>query len=67
MIVCVCKAVSDRHLGQLVRSGVDSVEELQLETGCGTCCGKCLPQVEAMVAQAPTAGMRCVATQETLG
>ncbi|HVL57599.1 MAG TPA: (2Fe-2S)-binding protein [Burkholderiaceae bacterium] len=52
MIVCVCKAVSDRHLGALVSAGCDSVEQLQLETGCGTRCGTCLPHVEALVSRA---------------
>ncbi|MEC5399629.1 (2Fe-2S)-binding protein [Uliginosibacterium sp. H1] len=52
MIVCVCKRVSDRQLRALARDGVTSVCEMQLETGCGTCCGKCLPMVREIADEA---------------
>lgn len=47
MIVCVCKAVSDRHIRSAVSSGATSVKELSLRTGLGTCCGKCVPEAKA--------------------
>lgn len=46
MIVCICMRVSDREIRSRIGDGAASVEELQLETGCGTRCGKCLPHVE---------------------
>jgi bacterioferritin-associated ferredoxin len=50
MIVCVCKAVSDRHIRAAVKDGATRLKEVSRQTGLGTCCGKCLP--EARVAMA---------------
>lgn len=41
MIVCVCRRVSDREIERLARSGCGSFDELQMESGVGTCCGRC--------------------------
>lgn len=51
MIVCVCKAVSDRHIRSAVRDGASSVQDLSRETGLGTCCGSCLPEAELALAR----------------
>jgi bacterioferritin-associated ferredoxin len=50
MIVCVCKAVSDRHIRSAVQAGASSVKELSLQTGLGTCCGKCVPHAKVTLA-----------------
>lgn len=50
MIVCVCKAISDRHIRSAVSGGITSVRELSRETGLGTCCGKCVPEARAALA-----------------
>jgi bacterioferritin-associated ferredoxin len=50
MIVCVCKAVSDGHIRSAVNGGVCSVRELSRQTGLGTCCGKCVPEARATLA-----------------
>jgi bacterioferritin-associated ferredoxin len=50
MIVCICKAVSDRHIRSAVTSGISSVTELSRKTGLGTCCGKCVPEARATLA-----------------
>jgi bacterioferritin-associated ferredoxin len=47
MIVCVCKAVSDRHIRNAVKGGANSLRDLTRELGVGTCCGKCLPEAKA--------------------
>jgi bacterioferritin-associated ferredoxin len=44
MIVCVCKAVSDRHIRAVVKNGATRLQDLSRQTGLGTCCGKCLPE-----------------------
>jgi bacterioferritin-associated ferredoxin len=46
MIVCVCKAVSDRHIRSAVESGASCIKELSMRTGLGTCCGKCVPHAK---------------------
>jgi len=50
MIVCVCKAVSDRHIRAAVKDGARQVADLSRNLGLGTCCGKCLPQARASLA-----------------
>ena len=47
MIVCVCKAVSERHIRVAVKGGANSLRDLTRELGVGTCCGKCLPEAKA--------------------
>jgi len=47
MIVCVCKAVSDRQIRTAVKGGASSLRDLTRELGVGTCCGKCLPEAKA--------------------
>lgn len=58
MIVCVCKAVSDRHIRRAALAGeVISLRDLTRELGLGTCCGKCVPAARevlgAVLAQRP--------------
>jgi bacterioferritin-associated ferredoxin len=47
MIVCVCKAVSDRQIRVAVKGGASSLRDLTRELGVGTCCGKCVPEAKA--------------------
>jgi bacterioferritin-associated ferredoxin len=47
MIICVCKAVSDRHIRTAVKAGATSLRDLTRELGVGTCCGKCVPEARA--------------------
>ena len=47
MIICVCKAVSDRHIRSAVEDGATCLRDLTRELGLGTCCGKCLPEAKA--------------------
>lgn len=48
MIVCVCRRVSDREIERLARSGCASFDELQMESGVGTCCGRCAECAQAV-------------------
>jgi bacterioferritin-associated ferredoxin len=50
MIVCVCKAVSERHIRSAVNAGAGCLKDLSRETGLGTCCGKCLPEARSTLA-----------------
>jgi bacterioferritin-associated ferredoxin len=47
MIICVCKAVSDRHIRAAVNDGASSMRDLTRELKVGTCCGKCLPEAKS--------------------
>lgn len=54
MIVCLCRAVSDRTLRGLIRGGVCSADELRRCTGAGSVCGSCIGQVEEIVEEGVT-------------
>ncbi len=47
MIVCVCKAVSERHIRAAVKDGASCLRDLTRGLGVGTCCGKCVPEARA--------------------
>lgn len=51
MIVCHCRAVSDRVLRESIRNGAVDVAGVMADTGAGTCCGGCLVAVEEIVAE----------------
>lgn len=56
MIICVCKAVSDKTIRRSVEQGdVISLRDLSRETGLGTCCGKCVPAARSTLALALSA------------
>ena len=51
MIICICKAVSDRHIRSAVRGGASSLRDLSRELGVGSCCGKCVPEARATLSE----------------
>jgi bacterioferritin-associated ferredoxin len=56
MIVCICKAVSDRHIRAAVRDGATCMRDLTRELGVGTCCGKCVPEARATLSASLSSG-----------
>ena len=42
MYVCICNGVTDHQIREAAQSGVASVSELTMRTGCGATCGSCL-------------------------
>jgi bacterioferritin-associated ferredoxin len=52
MIICICKAVSERHIRSAVKDGATCVRDLTRELGVGTCCGKCIPDARATLCAA---------------
>lgn len=61
MIVCVCNRVSDRDIARHVRGGM-SFDDIQLELGVATQCGRCEGCARQVVDQCsashPTAALR---------
>ena len=53
MIVCVCHRVSDRDIARHVRGGM-SFDDIQLELGVATQCGRCESCARDVVAQCHT-------------
>ncbi|GAB2509519.1 (2Fe-2S)-binding protein [Pseudoxanthomonas sangjuensis] len=42
MYVCICNGVTDHQIREAAASGVRTVAELTMRTGCGATCGACL-------------------------
>ncbi|MFV0680576.1 (2Fe-2S)-binding protein [Ottowia sp.] len=53
MIVCVCNRVSDRDIVRHAHSGM-GFDDIQLELGVATCCGRCESCARDLVAQCNT-------------
>ncbi len=47
MIICICNAVSERHIRSAVEAGAGSLRDLARDLRVGTCCGKCIPEAKA--------------------
>lgn len=61
MIVCVCKRVSDREIARHAHAGM-SFDDIQMELGVATQCGRCEDCARSVVAQCavgkPVAALR---------
>ena len=51
MIVCHCKAVSDRTVRTVVRAGADTSRQVALACGAGRSCGGCRPAIAELIAE----------------
>ncbi len=49
MYVCVCNAVTDQAIREAAAAGVSTVCELTMRTGCGACCGSCVPYAASLL------------------
>lgn len=54
MIVCVCRRVSDRDIVHAAHRGCGSLEDLQMELGVATCCGRCADCAASVLRAAQT-------------
>ena len=50
MIVCHCRAVSDRAIKEVIRRGAHSPREVALACHAGRGCGGCIPTVRELIA-----------------
>lgn len=55
MIVCICHKVSDKAIERHARAGA-SFDEIQMELGVATQCGKCQHSALCLVAQCQSGG-----------
>ncbi|MEE4304145.1 MAG: bacterioferritin-associated ferredoxin [Wenzhouxiangella sp.] len=49
MYVCVCNAVTERTIRNLVSEGYHTLNEIQALTGCSGTCGRCRDHAEAVI------------------
>lgn len=51
MIVCLCKAVSERTLREAIRAGARTIADLQKATQASTDCGTCAEHLDDLLAE----------------
>lgn len=49
MYICICNAVTERTIRELVAEGYHSLNEIQALTGCSGTCGHCRERAEAVI------------------
>lgn len=49
MYVCICKAVTDKHIYAEIENGAMSYQEVRDKLGIGTCCGRCKPEAKQLI------------------
>ena len=50
-LVCLCSYVEEKEIINALRKGAVSTSEIQLYTGAGRSCGRCLPEIDGLVEQ----------------
>ena len=51
MLVCHCRAVSDRTIKRAIDDGADTLDEIGELCGAGTCCAGCHPELERLLSE----------------
>ncbi len=49
MFVCLCKAVSDTQLVEIIRKGASTVKQVADSCGAGSGCGACNREIQEMI------------------
>jgi bacterioferritin-associated ferredoxin len=49
MYICICHGVNETTIRNAVKQGSRTLRELSFQTGCGTQCGNCVPQVQSLL------------------
>jgi len=52
VIICICNAISDRHIRNAIEQGASELEHLQQSLGVATRCGRCREHACALLANA---------------
>ena len=60
MYVCVCRAVTERQVGEAIEAGADTVAAVTRACCAGDDCGACHAQITEMIEARRTAGLRDV-------
>ncbi|MEW6472085.1 MAG: (2Fe-2S)-binding protein [Actinomycetota bacterium] len=53
MLICHCRAVTDRMIRAQIRAGARSEDDVKRGCGAGGRCGACLPTVRRLLMQSP--------------
>jgi bacterioferritin-associated ferredoxin len=48
-LVCICNLVDENEIQKVLNKGAETTEHIQAHTRAGTSCGRCLPEIDAVV------------------
>lgn len=48
-LVCICNLVTEGEIKKVLAKGAECTADVQKATGAGTSCGRCLPEIDALV------------------
>ena len=49
MYVCICHSVTEKDIKASIKNGAETIQDLQVMTGCATGCGSCLDYAEELI------------------
>ena len=62
MYACLCRAVTERSVREVVAAGASTVSEVRATCGAGTGCGGCLPSLRRLLRECQGTELACTAT-----
>lgn len=48
-LVCICNLIGQAEIEEMLKKGANSTFDIQQLTRAGTSCGRCLPEIDAIV------------------
>ena len=48
-LVCICNLIEEKEIEAVLNKGADTTKHIQDYTRAGTSCGRCLPEIDALV------------------
>lgn len=48
-LICLCNFVDEKEIKSLLKKGANSTADIQRLSRAGTSCGRCLPEIDAIV------------------
>jgi len=52
MYICICNAVTETQVRECAQGGACSIDDLAIDLGVGTCCGRCRDCASQVLAEA---------------
>ena len=62
MYACLCRAVTEKSVRDVVAAGASTVSEVRATCGAGTGCGGCLPSLRRLLKECRGPGLDCTAS-----
>ncbi|MEA2825565.1 MAG: BFD-like [2Fe-2S] binding domain [Actinomycetota bacterium] len=61
MYACLCRAVTEKSVREVVAAGASTVAQVRATCGAGTGCGGCLPSLKRLLRECRGPGLACTA------